>query len=197
MFLVECKCWKDHVPKNTIHAFRTVVDDNGANWGLLISSAGFQVGAKEASLFTNLRLLDWQGFCDLFRDRWISHYLGPHLYSLADPLVEYTEPVNSRIFRKAEALTPDRQHRFKELRGMYAPLAFAAMVICLRPTFGVGPDLELPILGPQLGLDYSPDTPAIPEDVLASADLRQFADRLGNHLQRATSLFDDVFSERA
>src|SRR5690554_488282 len=43
-YLCECKYWKNPIPQTVIHAFRTVISDYGANWGLIISSNGFQSG---------------------------------------------------------------------------------------------------------------------------------------------------------
>jgi len=43
-YICECKCWQSNVPKTVVHALRTVLQDYGANWGFIISSAGFQSG---------------------------------------------------------------------------------------------------------------------------------------------------------
>ena len=55
----ECKFWNSSVPKEKVHAFRTVVQDSGASLGLLISQAGFQSGAIEAANLSNVRLMTW------------------------------------------------------------------------------------------------------------------------------------------
>ena len=44
LYLCECKNWATPVSKETVHAFRTVVNDSGAHCGFLISKAGFQSG---------------------------------------------------------------------------------------------------------------------------------------------------------
>ena len=52
-YLIECKHWRKAVPKTIVHAFRTVVGDSGANWGAIVSSAGYQRGAVEAARYSN------------------------------------------------------------------------------------------------------------------------------------------------
>lgn len=86
-YLCECKHWKSPVPKTVVHSFRTVVSDYGANCGLVISSAGFQTGAQSAAQNSNILLLDWQGFQQLFEERWYRHYLVPKLDKEAEPLI--------------------------------------------------------------------------------------------------------------
>jgi hypothetical protein len=46
---------------------------------------------------------------DLFEERWITNYMRPVLEQQVSPLVEYTEPINRRISRKAEALSGTAQ----------------------------------------------------------------------------------------
>jgi hypothetical protein len=54
-----------------VNSFRTVVAEQGANRGLLISRNGFQPGAREAAKFTNIDLLTWSEFEELMFERWI------------------------------------------------------------------------------------------------------------------------------
>ncbi|GAI12096.1 unnamed protein product, partial [marine sediment metagenome] len=132
IYLCECKRWTSSVPQTIVHAFRTVVTDYGANFGLLISSRAFQSGAYEAAKNTNMRLLNWIEFQELFVERWINNYMLPRIYREADPLIEYTEPVNSRIFRKADALEKEKQQRFITLREQYQFLAYFALHISIQ-----------------------------------------------------------------
>jgi hypothetical protein len=60
--LVECKNWASRVPKQAIHAFRTVVAGSGAHVGYIVSSEGFQSGAFAAADLTNLRLKNGLSF---------------------------------------------------------------------------------------------------------------------------------------
>jgi hypothetical protein len=71
-YICECKNWARPVSRSTVHGFRTVVTELGANRGLLISRNGFQAGAREAAQFTNIDLLSWSEFEDLMFNRWIA-----------------------------------------------------------------------------------------------------------------------------
>lgn len=192
--LCECKHWKSAVPKTVVHAFRTVVGDYGANWGFIISSAGFQSGAFEAAANTNVRLLNWEEFQALFVDRWMEKHMPPRLRAEAEPLVNYTEPVNSRVFRKADALTDDKQQQFIALRKQYADLAFFALHLYL-PFPGREITLPLP-LKDSLWKGLT-SYPILPKDLLEMACYRGLLDALCGHLRKGIAEFDEVFGGRA
>ena len=65
--LCECKYWNSSVPQTIIHAFRTVVEDSGANQGIIISKTGFQKGSYEAARNANIILFSWQEFQEAFK----------------------------------------------------------------------------------------------------------------------------------
>lgn len=198
VYLCECKHWRSAVPKTVVHAFRTVVSDQGANWGLIISSEGFQRGAYEAAASSNVRLLNWESFQELFIERWIDHYMLPRIREEADPLVEYTEPINSRIFRKADALPPESQKRFVELRREYSVLAFFALHLYVFP-----PTMRDRL--PQLPLKNALDGGGVntvardqlPDDLLRAESLREFAGILCKHARAGVDAFDRLFGGRA
>lgn len=199
VYLCECKHWKSKVPKTVVHAFRSVVSDYGANWGLIISSAGFQRGAPGAAKGTNLRLLNWWEFQELFVDRWYSHYVPQRLREEADPLVEYTEPINSRIFRKADALPQEKRERFIALREQYIYLAYLALPMYMQREFkivrpDVNPMIELPLERKYIPLMIEFN---LPQDLLEAIALRDFIEIYIRHVRKALAEFDDVFGERA
>ena len=55
-WIIEAKKWASKVPKEKVLALRTIVDDLGADKGLIISEIGFQKGAYEAAENTNILL---------------------------------------------------------------------------------------------------------------------------------------------
>lgn len=55
-WLVECKLWATRVPKEKVWAFRSVLDDVGADRGVLLAEKGFQSGAIEAAQFSRMTL---------------------------------------------------------------------------------------------------------------------------------------------
>jgi len=56
MWLVECKLWKTAVSKLHVLALREIVADTGADRGILLAEAGFQIGAIEAATLTNVQV---------------------------------------------------------------------------------------------------------------------------------------------
>jgi len=193
---VECKLWSTPVPKTVVHSFRTVVGDSGANVGLVVSSAGFQEGAVKAAAYSTVRLLDWAGFQEMFIERWFTQFMLPRLAIETDPLQEYTEPINSRIFRKADELAPGRQEQFKVLRKLYLPLAGIALGFRARLLDLEGADsLSLPLR--PTGGDLSEFGVLLPDDILDAKALRPLMDALIEHSRDATAEFDDVFGSRA
>ena len=195
-YLCECKHWQTRVPKSVVHSFRTVVADYGANWGFIISSGGFQRGACEAAVKTNIRLLVWEEFQEIFVNQWIVKYMLPRIHKVSDPLIKYTEPTNPQIFHKAKKLDPVSYNQFVDLRNKYTDLAH------LTSPFRVVPlNMRHRIL-PYLPLRNIMIIPHvkwtnIPDDLLDAVSLRDFLDILCNHLEEGINVFDHVFGERA
>ena len=55
-WVVECKQWRTPVSKLHVLALREIINDIGADRGILLSEAGFQSGAKEAANLTNVQV---------------------------------------------------------------------------------------------------------------------------------------------
>jgi hypothetical protein len=206
IYLVECKQWRARVPKTVVHSFRTVVGDSGANWGAIVSAGGFQKGAFAAAAYSNVRLLTWGEFQLLFARRWFYRYFMPALTTASGPLFEYTEPINSRISRKADALDRERRERFEQLREEYIGL----MAVCV---FFKADLMSVPDAGSQAppalrggftlplrswltgGLVSGPI--AFPAEVLDALSLRGLLSVIADLSSKALSEFDSVFGERA
>ena len=194
-YFCECKHWKMAVPKSVVHGFRTVMDDYGANWGLIISSKGFQSGAYEASKNSNTKLLDWVEFQNLFVERWYSNCFL-EIYTDVQPLIDYTEPMNVRIFKKADLLSPEKQEKFRSLRAEYMGIAFLVSHLCApwhREGWKAIP--SLPLSNEQRL--YSLTQNYLPKDVLEPIFFRELLDNLLQHIRRGIAEFDEVFGERA
>ncbi|HUZ61439.1 MAG TPA: restriction endonuclease [Hanamia sp.] len=73
--LCECKYWDASLPQSVIHSFRTVVADSGANQGIIISKKGFQKGAYNSILHSNVVLLNWDDFQEEFRMEWLTQVI--------------------------------------------------------------------------------------------------------------------------
>ncbi|MFT5725925.1 MAG: hypothetical protein ACI8PB_000041 [Desulforhopalus sp.] len=94
--LCECKYWNKRIPKNVVHAFRTVVSDFGANTGFIISKLGFQSGAIEATEKSNIILVDWTEFQTMFYDRWVQS-MRERMFKYADEIFEYMDVLDDRM----------------------------------------------------------------------------------------------------
>ena len=193
--LCECKHWRKAVPKTVIHSLRTVVSDIGANWGVIVSSKGFQKGAEIAAAHSNIVLLDWGGFEDLMKNQWITAYMVPEISRASNPLIEYTEPINSRVFRKADKLSKAKQAQFRQLRTKYQPLAMMLLPLQHPALFGRPIELKLP-LNASLEGQPGPDG-AVPTAVLAARSLRRLLLTYRGAVRSAAREFDEIFGERA
>ena len=198
--LVECKHWKRAVPQTVVHAFRTVVVESGANVGLIVSLSGFQAGAENAASLTNLHLVDWYKFQSLFRERWFDNYMSKQADEVIDSLHEYTEPMNSRIIRKANALPGSGQMEFGRLREQHyaVPTALGHVFMIAKypvPGFQAGPP-TLP-LRQFLSKLYGRAPGGIPASILDATSLRSLLDAIIEYCTAATREFDEVFGERA
>jgi len=195
IYLIECKHWQSAVPKTIVHAFRTVVADYGANWGFIVSSGGFQSGAFEAAANSNIRLLTWEKFQKLFVLRWIKNFMVPLLDKEVYPLVQYTEPFNSSLFKKAEKLDDDSYQRFVELRTTFIFFAILTFELYIpEPLFKMPPNLPLRNSEPWDPIDKKW---TLPDDVLDAVCLRDLVNSIIREAQKGLGEFDKVFGERS
>ncbi|OCK59347.1 restriction endonuclease [Bradyrhizobium sp. LMTR 3] len=56
-WIVECKLWKKRVEKQNVLALKAVVEDVGADRGIIFCENGFQLGARNATRHTNILLV--------------------------------------------------------------------------------------------------------------------------------------------
>jgi hypothetical protein len=55
-WIIECKYWKRRVPKEKVLALKSIVEDVGADRGILMAERGHQSGAHQAATLTNITL---------------------------------------------------------------------------------------------------------------------------------------------
>jgi restriction system protein len=205
-YFLECKYWRRGVSKNVVHAFRTVVGDSGANWGAIVALNGFQKGATDAARYTNIRLLAWPEFQALFAPRWFERYFVRALSTAAGPLIEYTEPINSRIGRKATALPRRQQRQFHSLRDAYQPLTALCILFSAhsvlsqtrprgeadRDDLAAFPDLPL-----RTSLPRFAQNAAVTAAILDALYLRHLLAATAEAVTAAVAEFDALFRGRA
>jgi hypothetical protein len=194
IYLCECKFWQKAIPKSVVHSFRTVVNDFGANWGLIISSHGFQSGTFAAAANSNIRLLTWKEFQELFLERWFKNYMQKRLHEENEPLVDYTEPTNSRVFQKANKLEKKSIQRFFKLREKYRGFAFFTLGLYL-PLPSILKE-DIPSLPLRKSIEAS-EIKNLTDNLLDAVSFRDLLEIITNEDRKALAEFDDVFGERA
>lgn len=201
-YFLECKHWRRRVPKTVVHAFRTVVADSGANWGAIITLQGFQSGAVEAARCSNVRLLTWSDFENLFAHRWFNRHFLKTISTLTEPFFDYTEPVDTRVARKASALAAKRYTELSHL----APLFTVCTVLRaysflsearLADDFVRGRLSAFPELPLRKSLSGLIAETVVTADILAATQFRDLLSATNQAVSRARSEIDTVFGEDA
>lgn len=88
IILVECKFWNKPINQETIHSFRTVISDFGANIGFIVSKNGFQKGSYEATEKTNVKLVTLKELETEYYNKWRQEMTAKYM-SYADRLFPY------------------------------------------------------------------------------------------------------------
>lgn len=82
LWLVECKLWKRRVSKLHVLGLQGIIEDIGADRGLILSESGFQSGARSAAMNSNLTLTSVEELSEttgLTADRVKVASLGPRI----------------------------------------------------------------------------------------------------------------------
>ena len=75
-WIVECKRWKSKVNKLHVMALREIVNDLGADRGIILCETGFQRGAVEAANLTNVRVSSLAELSETSRETIASYRLN-------------------------------------------------------------------------------------------------------------------------
>jgi restriction system protein len=168
--LCECKHWRARVPQNVVHGFRTVVNDIGANLGLIVASQGFQSGASAAATLTNVKLVTWEGFQAEFERTWLTRYLHPKVATRCDPLLTYTEPLLPAWFSR---LTEEKKEKYIELKRKYD--VFGMLMMTFTPYVRMLHPTAVPTLPLRSHIaQFTADETAIPANILDAVAYREF-----------------------
>ena len=123
IIIAECKNWSKSVPKSVVHSFRTVINDYGANFGFIISKAGFQTGAYEAIDKSNIQLFNWTEFQEYFKIKWLETIIKS-VDRVGKPLWHFTSPMQDFYDSELEKLSESKKNKFFELIRKYSDFAF-------------------------------------------------------------------------
>ncbi|MFT3749067.1 MAG: restriction endonuclease [Agriterribacter sp.] len=119
--LCECKYWNSSIPQTIIHAFRTIVEDSGANQGIIISKAGFQKGAYEAARNANIVLFSWQEFQAAFKMEYL-HFVIDRNYKKGYELRMKANAILELHDKHPLILSDEEFNEFQLLRDAYSDL---------------------------------------------------------------------------
>jgi len=118
-YVVECKNWEATIPQSVVHSFTTVMHETGANIGFIISKNRLQPGAVDYTQNTNIIGLTYLELQYRYLTIWLKKYFTIRIYSIADSLIQYTEPFNSRRERFIEELSTIKKQEFRNLYEKY------------------------------------------------------------------------------
>lgn len=96
VILIECKFWNKPIPQETIHSFRTVMNDFGANLGFIVSKVGFQSGSYKAVEKTNIKLVTLEELEKVYYRKWLKSMPKKYM-ELADKLFPYWDPSGGKM----------------------------------------------------------------------------------------------------
>lgn len=143
-WVIEAKYWKSKVSKEKVLALRTIVDDIGADKGFIISQAGFQSGAYEASENSNIDLFTYEQLLE--STSFEVHGLILNTFSQRVRLLELRYYSHSKINRIKYKLRNDL---------LEYPIQFSGnlLINILFDAIDEGKKLNYPIFFPQYMID--------------------------------------------
>jgi restriction system protein len=168
----ECKYWKSRIPQAVVHGFRTVVQEIGANIGYIISMEGFQSGAVSASDLTNLKLVTWQEFQDIFEESWFEEFFTKEIVKKLDGLMTYSEPFLPAWFEK---MSDDDKSKYISLKEKYD--LFGMVMQSLGPYSRLLRREPIPSLPLRARLTPEPILSTIPDHILDETAYRELLEK--------------------
>lgn len=141
IFLIECKYWNTPVKQETVHSFHTVINDFGANFGFIVSKAGFQAGCFEAAKKTNIKLVLLEELEKEYYSKWQLGMIRKYM-PLADKLFPYWDPSGGKMPKDGKPLDYDTHMRLNDAYTPFISLGPDASRNGLRQRY----PLKLPVL---------------------------------------------------
>jgi hypothetical protein len=139
--ICECKNWKNSIPKEIVHAFRTVIQETGAHRGYIVSRAGFQTGAREAAYATNIELVTFAEFQERYFNKWFKK----RVWSVEDSIGDfntYYEPLGPPGWSNLKY--EEEKKRYQQILDKYLFAGLALM--WFSPYMGIVGPLKIPPL---------------------------------------------------
>jgi hypothetical protein len=148
-----------------------VVQEIGANVGYIVSMEGFQSGAVAAGDLTNLKLVTWQEFQDIFEESWFEEFFTKQIDEKLSGLMSYAEPLLPAWFA---AMTEEDKAKYFSLKDKYD--LFGMLMQSLGPYTRVFQREPIPSLPLRAQLKPDPALSTIPDHILNETAYRQLLD---------------------
>lgn len=178
----ECKYWRSRIPQAVVHGFRTVVQEIEANIGYIVSMEGFRSGA--AGDLTNLKLLTWQEFQDIFEESWLEAFFTHQVDKRLGGLMTYAEPLLPAWF---ENMTDDDKTRYLSLKEKHD--LFGIVMLTLGPYSRIIRKEPIPTLPLRARLKPDSVLSRIPDYLLDKTGYREFLEASIVHGEAALAEF--------
>lgn len=123
--ICECKYWDRAIPQSVVHGFRTIINDLGANNGLIIAKSGFQSGAIKTSHYTNISLLDWSEFQNRYEQDFLNGY-ARYIEKYRKQLYKFSSILKTDYDKYYDQLTISKKREVDTRRGFYEAVALRA-----------------------------------------------------------------------
>ena len=155
IFVIECKNWNKRIPQTVVYSVRTVVQDVGGNTGYIISKKGFQSGAYEAAKLTNVKLLTWHEFQNLFEEQWRKVFFDNYIEENWRKIIDYSAPFFWPNW--ANELSEDKTNELRKL--LYKMDDWGVLLLKLKSTrfFDKSDLIHLPLNQYKFSKDFPPD----------------------------------------
>lgn len=187
IILCGCKHWRAAVPQTVVHSFRSVMTDVGAHKGYIISSSGFQSGARDAAQMTNVELVTWDQFQNAFEPSWLENCFTPVITAKLDPLMGFSEPFLPPSFPHWPEAD---QNEYLQLKDELDPLGWFAMSMATYSRILRHSSY------PPLPLKNIPDPTekykGLPTDIMSAVGYRDLLDATLHHGEAAIAKFRAV-----
>lgn len=140
LIVCECKYWSKKVSQDVIFSFRAVVNDVGANKGIIVAKNGFQRGAYKNAQHTNIELRTWEEFLGEYKDSYLKSHIKQfskikrRLYRVAMDKPEYWEYYDS--------LDETNRMRVGALKDSLRIIVFKMIPMCFMLQNEDDPELE-------------------------------------------------------
>lgn len=176
--ICECKNWETNIPRAVVHAFRTVMQETGAHRGYIVSRVGFQTGAIEAAEATNIELVTFEQFQEIYFDKWFKKRIWA-VEEEVGGFPTYYEPLGKPGYGKLES---DEERAAYD--AVWEKYLFAGL---MRLPFSPHIRMFREYPYPELPFDISKmaeEGVVVPDDIATASGYREFLDLLVGYCKK-------------